>query len=96
MKNQVATETLKLQRSIAQLAAAQEVARLEYQLSSSEVHAVQAKLDAGNATLRDRENARLAENQHYLAYLDSSLELDKAQMQLLRAQGGLEQWALGR
>ena len=96
VKNQVATETVKLQRSIAQLAAAREVARLEYQLSTSEVHAVQAKLDTGNASVRDQENARLAENQHYIAYLDASLDLDKAQMQLLRATGELEQWALGK
>jgi outer membrane protein TolC len=96
VKNQVATETLKLQRSIAQLAAAREVARLEYQLASSEVHAVQAKLDGGTATVRDQENARLSEDQHYLSYLDSSLQLDKAQMQLLRATGELEQWALGK
>jgi outer membrane protein TolC len=96
VKNQVATETLKLQRSIAQLAAAREVAKLEYQLASSEVHAVQAKIDAGTATLRDHENARLSEDQHYIAYMDSSLQLDKAQMQLLRATGQLEQWALGK
>ena len=60
------------------------------------MHAVQAKMDAGTATLRDQENARLSEDQHYISYLDSSLQLDKAQMQLLRATGELEQWALGK
>ncbi len=96
VKFQVATDTLKLQRSIAQLAAAREVARLEYQLSTSEFQAVQAKVDAGSATLRDREDARLQENVHYNAMLDASLDLEKAQMQLLRATGELEQWALGK
>lgn len=96
VKNQVSSETVKLQRSIAQLAAAREVARLEYQLSSSEIHAVQAKMDTGSATLRDQENARMEETQHYIAFLDASLDLDKAQLQLLRATGEIEQWALGR
>ena len=96
VKNQVSSETVKLQRSIAQLAAAREVARLEYQLSSSEIHAVQAKMDTGSATLRDQENARMEETQHYIAFLNASLDLDKAQLQLLRATGEIEQWALGR
>lgn len=96
VKNQVTSETVKLQRSIAQLAAAREVARLEYQLSSSEIHAVQAKMDTGSATLRDQENARMDETQHHIAFLDASLDLDKAQLQLLRATGDIELWALGR
>jgi len=96
VKHKVATDSLKLQQAVRQLAAAKEVARLEYQIASADVQAVQARLEAGAANVRDQENARLLEQIRYAALLDATLELDKAQMQLLRATGELEKWALGQ
>ena len=96
VKYDVATNTLKLQRAVQQLTAARDVAKLEYQLASADTQAVIAKVEAGAATIRDQENARLAENQKYSALLDMTFELDKAQMQLLRATGQIERWALGQ
>jgi len=95
-RNKVSNETRKLQRSIAQLAAAREVARLEYQLARADVDTVQTKVQAGTATLRDESDARLAEGQKYSAYLDASYQLEQAQMQLLRSTGELEKWALAQ
>ncbi|MGH9602490.1 MAG: TolC family protein, partial [Terriglobales bacterium] len=95
VKQQVATDTLRLQRAVRQWAAARDVAKLEYSLASSEVQAVAARLEAGNATVRDQENARIAENQKYAALLDATLQLEMVQMQLLRASGEIEKWALG-
>jgi len=37
----------------------------------------------------------VAEHQSYTAYLNSSFQLDRAQIQLLRQIGQLEDWALG-
>lgn len=96
VKHKVATDSLKLQQAVRQLAAAKEVARLEYQIASADVQAVQARLEAGAANVRDQENARLLEQIRYAALLDATLELDKAQMLLLRATGELEKWALGQ
>lgn len=96
VKHQVATESLKLQQAVRHLAAAKEVARLEYQIASADVQAVLARVEAGAATVRDQENARLLEQQRYAALMDAGLELDKAQMQLLRSTGELEKWALGQ
>jgi outer membrane protein TolC len=93
-KEQVSTETLKLQRSVAQLNAAREVARLEYQLAQNNTEAMQTKVDAGQATLRDQQQTQLDENDKYSALLDATYELEKAQMQLLKQTGELEQWAL--
>ena len=95
-RNKVSNETRKLQRDVAQLAAAREVARLEYQLARADVDTVQTKVQAGTATLRDEANARLAEGQKYSALLDASYQLEQAQMQLLRATGELEDWALAK
>jgi outer membrane protein TolC len=93
-KEQVSTETLKLQRSVAQLSAAREVAKLEYQLAQNNTEAMQAKVDAGQATLRDQQQAQLDENDKYSTLLDATYELEKAQMQLLKQTGDLEKWAL--
>ena len=60
-KNKVSNETRKLQHEVAQLAAAREVARLEYQLARADVDTVQTKVQGGSATLGDEANARLAE-----------------------------------
>ncbi|HYN15006.1 MAG TPA: TolC family protein [Terriglobales bacterium] len=95
-KNKVSNETRRLQRDVAQLAAAREVARLEYQLARADVDTVQTKVQAGSATLRDEANARLAESQKYSAYLDASYQLEQAEMQLLRSTGELEKWALAQ
>lgn len=95
-KEQVSTETLKLQRSVAQLSAAREVAKLEYELAQNNTEAVRTKLDAGQATLRDQQQAQLDENDKYSSLLDATYELEKAQMQLLKQTGDLEKWALSK
>jgi outer membrane protein TolC len=95
VREQVSTETLKLQRSVQQLAAAKEVAQLEHQLAQADIESTHAKIEGGNASLKDEENARVAEHERYTAFLNSSFELDRAQIQLMRQTGQLESWALG-
>lgn len=94
VKEQVSSETLRLQRSVQRLAAARDVTRLEYQLARSDVDAARAKVEAGTASLRDEQAARVAENERYAAFLGASFELDRVHIQLLRATGDLEKWAL--
>ncbi|HXE91417.1 MAG TPA: TolC family protein [Terriglobales bacterium] len=93
VRQQVSSETLRLQRAVREAAAAQEVARLEYQLARSEVDAVQGRIEVGTASLRDEQNARLTEAERYRAFLDASFALEKAQLELLRTTGELEAWA---
>lgn len=93
VKNQVTSEAMKLHQSVRQLAAARDVAQLEYQLAGSDVQVVQARLDSGQATVRDQENAHLAERQRYSAYMGANFELEKALMQLLLSTGEIESWA---
>jgi outer membrane protein TolC len=106
VKNQVSEETLKLQRVVRQLAAAQEVAQLEYQLAQSDVETTQIRAQSGTAspnqkeatpnqtvTARDVSNARIQAADKYSQYLDTTFEYDKARLQLLRATGELDSWA---
>lgn len=94
VREQVSTDTLKLQRSVAQLNAARDVAKLEYQLAQNTTETIQTKVDAGQATLRDQQQAQLDENDRYSSLLDATYALEKAQMELLKQTGDLEKWAL--
>ena len=91
-KNQVSAQTLKLQRSVEQLAAAQEVAELEYQVAKSNLDAVQIRVDAGTATLHEEDDARNQTNERYVTLQDTRFELQRARIALLRATGDLSSW----
>jgi outer membrane protein TolC len=95
-KQQFSEGTLKLQRSLQQLAAARDVSKLEHQLARGDVEATAAKVEAGTASFKDQEAARIAEDEKYMNYLNSSFILDQTQMQLMKATGELESWALGK
>ena len=92
-KNRVSEETLKLQRAVEQLSAAHEVADLEYQVAQSNLEASQVRMDAGTATLHDVEDARVQANERYNALQDTSFELQKVRITLLRATDELASWA---
>ena len=91
-RNKVSEETLRLQRTVQQLAAAQEVASLEYQVSQGNLEASQVKVDAGTASLHDLDDVRNQTNERYQALQDSNFQLQRARIALLRATGELASW----
>lgn len=93
-RNQISEETLKLQRAVEQLAAAREVAQLEYQLAQSGLDAAQTRLDAGTGALRDVVDTRGQASERYLIFQDADFEYQRARVTLLRVTGELERWAL--
>ncbi len=92
-RNKVSNETLKLQESIQQLQAARDVAQLEYELAQANVDTTQAKLDNGQANLRDVQNAQMGVSDKLSSVFDARLALQRAQLQLMRVSGDLEEWA---
>lgn len=95
-KNQVSEETLRLQRSVAQLQAAREVAELEAEIAQKNLSAVRTRMDAGTANLHDLDDARSQVSEHFITLQDTTFELQRAQLGLLRSTGDLEKWALGK
>jgi outer membrane protein TolC len=93
-RNQVAEETLKLQRAAEQLEAAREVAQLEYQLAQSGLETAQTRVDAKTGTLHELADARVQAAERYLLFQDADFEYQRIRMNLLRATGDLEKWAL--
>jgi outer membrane protein TolC len=94
-KNQASEETLRLQRSVAQLQAAHDVAALEYEIAQKDLEATQTRYDAGTAALHDMDDARMAASEKFITLQDVAFELERSQVGLLRATGDLEKWALG-
>jgi outer membrane protein TolC len=93
-RNQVAEETLKLQRAAEQLEAARDVAQLDYQLAQAGLEAAQTRVDAKTGTLHDLADARVQAAERYLVFQDADFEYQRVRLNLLRATGDLEKWAL--
>lgn len=92
VRNQVSEETLRLQRSVEQMAAAKEVADLEYQVAQSNLEALRVRLDAGSVNWHDVQDAREQVDERYNSLQDANFELKRARITLLRATGELEAW----
>jgi outer membrane protein TolC len=95
-KDDAELEALKLQRSLRQLAAARDVAKLQWEISQAGVDAAQAKIETGQASSRDVESARMDANDRYAEYLDASQQLFAATVQMLKSTGKIQEWALGK
>jgi outer membrane protein TolC len=93
-RNQVSEDALKLQRSLRQLQAARDVSKLEWQVSQGDLDSARARIETGNANTRDVQMAELEVNDKYAAYLDAEFEMTRAELQLLRLTGELENWAV--
>jgi outer membrane protein TolC len=94
-RNQVSEQTLRLQRSVAQMQAARDVAQLEFEIAEKDLTAVQTRMDAGSATLHDLDEARSQASERFIALQDVVFELERSQIGVLRSTGGLEKWVLG-
>lgn len=91
-RNQVSEQTLKLQRAVAQLSAAHEVASLEYEIAQSNLDATEVRRGAGTASLHDEDDAHTQATERYSALADTDFELQRSRILLLRATGDLAAW----
>jgi outer membrane protein len=94
-RNQVSEETLRLQRSVTQMQAAHDVAELEYEIAQKNIEATRTRMDSGTANLHDLDDAQAQASERLITLQDVSFELERSQVELMRATGDLEAWALG-
>jgi outer membrane protein len=93
-KERIRENTVQLQRSLRQLAAARDVAKLEWEVSQGDLDGVKEKVQLGQANVRDEQNGELDSDDKHAAYLDTEFELSRAELQLMRLTGELENWAI--
>jgi outer membrane protein TolC len=89
----------RMRHATSELAAQAEVATLDQQLAQQQLDilSVQLKSGSGNPsapqmTPKDEERSRIAEREKFLTVLDASFEMRKAEINLLRQTGQLEDW----
>lgn len=89
----------KMRHATSELAAQAEVATLDQQLAQQQLDIllVQLKSGSGNPsspqiTPKDEQKSRIAEREKFLTVLDTSFEMRKAEINLLRQTGQLEDW----
>jgi outer membrane protein TolC len=76
-------------RTVRELDATREVARLDLKLAQETLQVAQSKFDDGRLTLRDIERARLDESDKWVAFLDADFARQQGQLSLLQATGQL-------
>jgi outer membrane protein TolC len=88
-----------LQKSLLELAAQKEVAQLQSELAQSQLNAIVTQLNSPSSapganplTPREEQQAHIEERRRYEDVLDADYEMMKAELGLLRAAGGIEQW----
>jgi outer membrane protein TolC len=92
-------QVVQLSGTIPELRAQQRVARLQNELAQEQLESVLTQLQnsvsapgAPALSPADEMQARIAERERYVDFLGSALELTKAELNLLRATGGIEDW----
>jgi outer membrane protein len=88
-RQEVRVEVQQETRSVREMEASLEVARLDLQLAQQTLQLEQAKFDHGQATLQEIEQARLDESDKWVAFLDADFARERAQLNLLKATGQL-------
>jgi outer membrane protein len=88
-RQQVRFDVQQKARSVRELEASREVARLDLELAQQTLQLEQAKFDQNRVTLQDIEKARLDENDKWVAFLDADFARQQAQLALLQATGQL-------
>ena len=76
-------------RTVRELDATREVARLDLKLAQETLQLAQAKFNEGRLTLRDIEQARLDESDKWVTFLDADFARQQGQLTLLQATGQL-------
>ncbi len=99
-RHQVSEDIVRLRRAVEQTDAAEDVARLQHELSQSQLQAIETQATSpygtpGSApvTPKDTQVARVEERALQTDYLAARLEHVKAELSLLRETGQLEAWA---
>jgi outer membrane protein TolC len=80
-------EVRRLARKVKESAAAREVSRLELQLATEQIQISQARFDEGRIGLSELEKVRVEENNRWIAFLESDVGYQRAQLELAKITG---------
>jgi outer membrane protein TolC len=88
-RNRITADIQQSFREVKKAGTAAEVARLDLDVAREQLSVTLAQMQEGRATLAQVEQARLAENDKWIAFYDAQYSVEKAQWNLLRLSGDL-------
>ena len=88
-RNRITIDARRLYQQVKQAESAREVARLDLDVARDQVSVLLAQMEEGRASLRQVEEARLAEDDKWLAFIDGNYALETARLKLLGHTGDL-------
>jgi outer membrane protein len=89
IRNRIQLDTQKSYRELEKATSAQEVARLDLDYTRDQVSLLLAQLGEGRATQSQVDNARLTEQEKWIAFYDAQHAVENARLDLLRQTGTL-------
>jgi outer membrane protein len=95
-RNRIISDIEQAFREQQKTAAAATVARLDLDVTREQLSVILAQMEEGRATLRQAEEARMAENDKWIGFYDAQYALEKARWSLVRLSGGLIAWLENR
>jgi outer membrane protein TolC len=99
LRDQSSENIVLLQKSLVELAAQKDVAQLQNELAQTQLDAILTQLNSPSTTPgvapltpREEQQARIEERRRFEEVIDANFEIMKAELSLLRATGGIDQW----
>ncbi|HEX5230172.1 MAG TPA: TolC family protein [Bryobacteraceae bacterium] len=89
VRNRIQLDTQKSYHELEKAQSAQEVARLDLDYTREQVSLLLAQLGEGRATQQQVDNARMAEQEKWIAFYDTQHAVENARLDLLRQTGTL-------
>lgn len=89
VRNRIALDTRKSFLQLRKAETARNIARLDLDLAREQLSVLLAQYDEGRATIADVEQARVQENDKWMAYYDAGHVLEKVKLELLHHTGML-------
>ncbi len=90
VRNRIQLDTQKSYQELGKARSAQEVARLDLDYTRDQVSLLLAQLGEGRATQQQVDNARLTEQEKWIAFYDAQHAVENARLDLLRQTGTLQ------
>jgi outer membrane protein TolC len=88
-KNRIAADVQQAFRESTRSSSAADLARLDLEVAREQLSVNLAQMQEGRTGLREVEQARVAENQKWIAFYDAQYAAEKARWNVLRLTGGL-------
>lgn len=89
LKDRIALDIHQGYQSLAKADMARQVAQADLDLAREQLSVLLAQMEEGRATLRQVEEARIAENEKWIAFYDAQFGTERARLELLRQTGEL-------